>query len=51
MRFLQLAMLSKRLAEINIHDRPRRGWIYALRTALRMTTRQLAAKIGIKQQT
>ena len=51
MRFLQLAMLSKHLAEIKIHDRPRRGWIYTLRTALHMTTRQLAAKIGIKQQT
>lgn len=51
MRFLQLAMLSKHLSEINIHDRPRRGWIYTLRTALHMTTRQLAAKIGIKQQT
>lgn len=51
MRFLQLKILSNRLAEVRVHDRPRHGWIHALRTSLGMTSRQLASRIGIKQQT
>ena len=51
MRFLRLQTLSDRLTEIQVHERPRRGWIYALRTSLGMTAAQLAARIGVKQQT
>lgn len=51
MRFIQLKTLSDHLTEVRVHDRPRRGWIHMLRTSLGMTSRQLAMRIGIKQQT
>lgn len=47
---LQLHLLDKHLQELRFCDKPNKGWIKAIRTALRMTVRQLSERIGISQQ-
>lgn len=47
---LQLHILDKHLEEIRFCDKPSKGWIKAIRTALGMTVRQLSERIGISQQ-
>jgi predicted DNA-binding mobile mystery protein A len=45
----QLSRRFKELAPLRDVARPSRGWIRAIRETLGMTTRQLAARLGIKQ--
>ena len=42
------AALSRRITE-KLPPRPARGWVAAIRSALGMTTRQLASRLGIRQ--
>lgn len=50
-RFLQIRQLDATLATWRTLTGPRpvRGWLHALRQALGMTTRQLAANVGVSQ--
>lgn len=48
---LQLEQLSDTLKGVGGPQRPRTGWIRAIRTALGMTTRQLAERLGVGQST
>lgn len=47
---LRLRTLDRHLATVRVPERPARGWIHAVRVALGMSTRQLAQKVGITQQ-
>ena len=47
---LQLQVFDRHLAKVKVPDRPARGWIRAVRVALGMSTRQLAQRVGIAQQ-
>lgn len=47
---LQLKMLDKYLINIRVCERPTDGWIRSIRKAIGMSTRQLAERIGITQQ-
>lgn len=47
---LQLQTLDQHLAGVSVCDRPTDGWIRAVRKALGMSTRQLAARMRLKQQ-
>lgn len=46
-RQLDSAIDRRVLAKVN--ERPARGWVAAIRSALGMTTRQLATRLGIRQ--
>ena len=46
----QLNMLNSHIVNIHICDRPSDGWIRSIRKAMCMSTRQLAERIGITQQ-
>jgi len=47
---IQLKNLDKNLKNIRVCDRPSDGWIRTIRTALGMSSRQLAKRLGISQQ-
>lgn len=47
---LQLQTLDQHLAGVSVCDRPSDGWIKAVRKALGMSTRQLAQRMRITQQ-
>ena len=47
---LQLQVFDRHLAKVRVPERPARGWIRAVRVALGMSTRQLAKRVGITQQ-
>jgi predicted DNA-binding mobile mystery protein A len=47
---LQIQILDRHLLKIWVCDRPANGWISAIRKALCMSTRQVAERIGITQQ-
>lgn len=47
---LQLHILDKHLQNIRFCDKPNKGWIKAIRTAIGMTARQLSERLGISQQ-
>lgn len=49
-KLLQLKMLDKYLMNISVCERPTDGWIRSIRRAIGMSTRQLAERIGITQQ-
>jgi len=42
------ASIGRRVAE-KLPERPARGWVAGIRSALGMTTRQLASRLGIRQ--
>lgn len=46
---LQRKQLSEKLMKIRIEPRPHKGWIKAIRTALEMTSTQLAKRLGVDQ--
>lgn len=46
---LRLSQVERALKHAVIPPRPSIGWIQTIRTAIGMTTRQLAAKVGISQ--
>lgn len=48
---LRLLQVERALKQIEVPPRPTAGWIQAIRTALGMTTRQLAARVGVTQST
>lgn len=47
---LQLKMLSEHVSNIRICNRPSDGWVRSVRKAIGMSTRQLAERIGVTQQ-
>jgi predicted DNA-binding mobile mystery protein A len=47
----QLDQQLRPLAKLHLHNRPSKGWIQAIRTALGMTTYQLAKRLGVAQST
>lgn len=47
---LQIQTLDRHLAEVRVCSRPSGGWIAAVRKSLGMSMRQMAARIGITQQ-
>ena len=49
-RQLQLETLDEHLAEVHVAPRPAGGWIRAIRTAIGMSARQLAQRMGVSQQ-
>lgn len=49
-RQLQLETLDEHLAQVHVAPRPSGGWIRAIRTAIGMSARQLAQRIGVSQQ-
>ena len=48
---LRLSQVERAVKQTSVPPRPSVGWIQAIRTALGMTTRQLAARIGVTQST
>ncbi|MDB5770927.1 MAG: helix-turn-helix family protein [Burkholderia sp.] len=48
---LRLSQVDRALKHVSVPPRPQIGWIQAIRTALGMTTRQLASRIGVTQST
>ena len=49
-RQLQLETLDEHLTKVHVAPRPSSGWIRAIRTALGMSARQLAERMGVSQQ-
>ena len=49
-RQLQLETLDEHLAKVQVAPRPSSGWIRAIRTAIGMSARQLAERMGVSQQ-
>jgi predicted DNA-binding mobile mystery protein A len=49
LKLQQLGDVLRPLAARALPDRPRGGWLKAIRTALGLTTRQLAARVGSAQ--
>jgi predicted DNA-binding mobile mystery protein A len=47
---LQLHVLDQHLRNLTVCDRPKNGWVKAIRTSLGMTVQQLALRLGISQQ-
>ena len=50
-QLLQLTQVDRAVSHVSFPPRPPSGWVKAIRTALGMTTRQLAARLGIGQST
>ena len=50
-RILRLTQVDRAVKDAVVPPRPPSGWIQTIRTALGMTTRQLAARIGVSQST
>jgi predicted DNA-binding mobile mystery protein A len=48
---LRLSQVDSAVKQASVPSRPSIGWIQTIRTALGMTTRQLAARIGVTQST
>lgn len=48
---LRLSQVERAVKQASVPPRPSVGWIQTIRTALGMTTRQLAARIGVTQST
>lgn len=48
---LRLSQVDSAVKQVSVPSRPSIGWIQTIRTALGMTTRQLAARIGVTQST
>ena len=48
---LRLSQVERAVKQASIPSRPTSGWIQAIRSALGMTTRQLATRLGISQST
>jgi predicted DNA-binding mobile mystery protein A len=48
---LRLTQIDRAVKHASAPLRPSAGWIQAIRTALGMTTRQLAARLGVSQST
>lgn len=48
---LRLTQVDRAVKHASAPPRPSSGWIQAIRTALGMTTRQLAARLGVSQST
>jgi len=48
---LQLTQVDRAVNHVSFSPRPPSGWVQAIRTALGMTTRQLAARVGVGQST
>lgn len=48
---LRLSQVDRTLKQADVPPRPSVGWIQSIRTALGMTTRQLAARLGVTQST
>lgn len=48
---LRLTQVDRAVKHVSVPPRPPSGWIQAIRTALGMTTRQLAARLGVSQST
>lgn len=48
---LRLTQVDRAVKHASVPPRPPAGWIQAIRTALGMTTRQLAARVGVSQST
>jgi predicted DNA-binding mobile mystery protein A len=48
---LQIELLDRKLVEyLNVSDGPAKGWIHGVRTALKMSFRQLAGRLSITAQ-
>ena len=48
---LQIEQLDRKLASyVNFSDVPAKGWIHGIRTALKMSFRQFASRLGITAQ-
>ena len=50
-QLLQLTQVDRAVNHVSSPPRPQSGWIQAIRTALGMTTRQLAQRVGVGQST
>lgn len=48
---LRLSQVERAVKQTSMPPRPLVGWIHTIRTALGMTTRQLAARMGVTQST
>lgn len=48
---LRLSQVDRALQGVSVPPRPSIGWIQTIRTTLGMTTRQLAARMGVSQST
>lgn len=48
---LRLSQVERAVKQASVPPRPSVGWIQTIRTALGMTTRQLAARMGVTQST
>ena len=48
---LRLSQVERALKQATVPPRPHIGWIQTIRTALGMTTRQLATRLGVTQST
>lgn len=48
---LRLSQVERAVKRASVPPRPSVGWIQTIRTALGMTTRQLAARMGVTQST
>lgn len=51
MQRLRLAQVERAVNQSTVPARPSSGWIQAIRSALGMTTRQLAERVGVSQST
>ena len=49
-RQLQLETLDEHLSQVHVAPRPSGGWVRAIRTAIGMSARQLAERMGVSQQ-
>ena len=49
-KHMQLQILGDHLSKVRVCDRPSGGWIRAVRTSLGMSVRQMAERMGIRQQ-
>jgi predicted DNA-binding mobile mystery protein A len=48
---LRLTQVERAIKQVSVPARPKTGWIQAIRSALGMTTRQLAIRLDISQST
>jgi predicted DNA-binding mobile mystery protein A len=49
-KHMQLEMINNHLSKVAICKRPATGWLRAIRTAIGINTRQMAERLGIRQQ-
>src|SRR4051794_9153154 len=49
-RPLQLRTLDRHLGKVRLCEQPSDGWVRAVRKALGMSVRQLAERMGVRQQ-